>query len=278
MKNTPDFIGIGMQKAGTTWLAANLGRHPSVWTPPIKEIHYFDEVHVNPDWYQRRQGASLNNLKWLRAHNSNLPPKVISKEIAFWQHMRKRHINDIWYQSIWSSFHDSDKKAIGEITPDYSILPLEGVQHVYKLAPDAKIIILLRDPIDRNWSSVRMYAKEQHINPLECYKAQFIIDRSRIIQMLNTWEKTYSEDKFFIAFYEDIRTKPYWLLRSICNFLKIDFKREYFPHAREKVHVGKGMEMPNNILEYYKKEFYDDISFARDRFQGYAETWYNAYY
>ena len=38
----PDFLGIGAQKAGTTWLALNLGVHPQVWLPPIKELHYFD--------------------------------------------------------------------------------------------------------------------------------------------------------------------------------------------------------------------------------------------
>jgi hypothetical protein len=38
----PDFLVIGAQKAGTTWLYAQLQNHPQVWLPPIKEIHYFD--------------------------------------------------------------------------------------------------------------------------------------------------------------------------------------------------------------------------------------------
>lgn len=63
MKHAPDFICIGMQKAGTTWLAANLSKHPAVWVPPIKEIHYFDEVHVDPGWHIRRRNAAANNLK-----------------------------------------------------------------------------------------------------------------------------------------------------------------------------------------------------------------------
>ena len=39
----PDFIGIGAQKAGTTWLSHNLQRHPEIWMPGIKELHYFNE-------------------------------------------------------------------------------------------------------------------------------------------------------------------------------------------------------------------------------------------
>lgn len=278
MKNSPDFICIGMQKAGTTWLAANLGRHPKVWIPPIKEIHYFDEVHIDPDWYKRRQGASLNNLKRIGFQDPDSAPQAVLREIAFWKHMGERYINDDWYQSIWSTVYDGNKKVIGEMTPDYSILPLEGVKHVYKLAPNAKIIILLRDPIDRNWSSTRMYAREQQIDPSECFKEQFIIDRSKIVQMLNAWENVYSENKIFIAFYEDVAIRPYWLLESICNFLEVDFKNEYFSHATKKVHVGKIAEMPENVLQHYKRIFYDDISFANDRFQGYAEKWYNTYY
>jgi hypothetical protein len=66
VKNTPDFICIGMQKAGTTWLAANLGRHPSAWIPSIKEIHYFDETHTHPGWHKRRLGESLFLRKLIR--------------------------------------------------------------------------------------------------------------------------------------------------------------------------------------------------------------------
>ena len=41
--STPDFIGIGAQKAGTTWLHRNLQAHPEIWMPTEKELHYFDE-------------------------------------------------------------------------------------------------------------------------------------------------------------------------------------------------------------------------------------------
>jgi hypothetical protein len=42
MKNgacLPDFIGIGAQKAGTTWLGHNLQLHPDVWMPRNRELH-----------------------------------------------------------------------------------------------------------------------------------------------------------------------------------------------------------------------------------------------
>ncbi len=279
MKNTPDFLCIGMQKAGTTWLAANLGQHPSVWIPPIKEIHYFDEVHVDPGWHVRRQGAATNNLKRFNTDNDSIPlsDKAVI-EMAFWQHLEQKDINDNWYESIWSFANNSDNKLLGEMTPDYSIIPLSGVEHVHKLAPNVKIVVLIRDPIERTWSSARMYAKEQGIDPLQCYKEQFIIDRSKIANMFEKWEHFFPKEQFFIAFYEDVAMRPYWLLEAVCSFIGVDFDQNYFLHANKKVHVGKSSEMPDTVLDFYKELFLEDISFARDRFKNYATTWYNTYY
>ncbi len=49
----PDFIGIGAQKAGTSWLTACLRAHPQIWMP-MKEIGFFSE------WYE----AGLERYEW----------------------------------------------------------------------------------------------------------------------------------------------------------------------------------------------------------------------
>jgi len=41
------FVGIGVAKTGTTWLAEYLKSHPEVCFSPIKEMHYFDEKYFN---------------------------------------------------------------------------------------------------------------------------------------------------------------------------------------------------------------------------------------
>src|SRR5881296_3927906 len=40
----PDFICVGPQKGGTSWLYQQLESHPDFWMPPIKELHYFDKL------------------------------------------------------------------------------------------------------------------------------------------------------------------------------------------------------------------------------------------
>src|SRR5215218_4596058 len=39
----PDFLCVGLQKAGTAWLYDQLELHPDFWMPPLKELHYFKE-------------------------------------------------------------------------------------------------------------------------------------------------------------------------------------------------------------------------------------------
>jgi hypothetical protein len=48
----PNFLILGAQKAGTTWLADVLGRQPGVFIPPAKELHYFSRHYRRgEDWY-----------------------------------------------------------------------------------------------------------------------------------------------------------------------------------------------------------------------------------
>ncbi len=40
----PDFLCVGAQKGGTSWLYQQLASHPDFWMPPIKEVRYFDKL------------------------------------------------------------------------------------------------------------------------------------------------------------------------------------------------------------------------------------------
>ena len=41
----PDFLCVGAQKAGTSWLYRQLELHPDFWMPPVKELHYLDNLN-----------------------------------------------------------------------------------------------------------------------------------------------------------------------------------------------------------------------------------------
>ena len=47
MMTSPTFLVIGAEKAGTTWLYDRLRRHPDIFMPDVKELHYFNHRNSN---------------------------------------------------------------------------------------------------------------------------------------------------------------------------------------------------------------------------------------
>jgi len=107
----PDFVVIGAQKSGTTSLYRYLAAHPSIVAADTKEVHFFD---VN---YPR-------GLDWYR---SNFPPRRQLERLAG---------------------RLGGRVLTGEATPYYLFHPLVP-QRMHALLPDARLIVLLRDPVDR---------------------------------------------------------------------------------------------------------------------------------
>jgi hypothetical protein len=110
----PDFIIIGAQKAGTSSLYRYLADHPLIEPAVAKEVHYFD-------WHFHR-GAS-----WYRAHF----PTVAAR---------------------WRSRMQGRPLLTGEASPYYLFHP-HAPQRVKALVPGAKLIVLLRDPVERTISA-----------------------------------------------------------------------------------------------------------------------------
>jgi hypothetical protein len=112
----PDFLIIGVQKAGTTSLYSYLSQHPGIIPAVDKEIHFFD----NP--CHRAKGEF-----WYRSH--------------FCTESEKHQLQEtIGYLPL-----------TGEATPSL-VFSYHTPKFVASLVPNVKLVILLRDPIDRAFS------------------------------------------------------------------------------------------------------------------------------
>lgn len=115
MRPLPDFLILGAQRSGTTSLARYLAQHPAVRTmASIKGAHYFDKN------YQR-------GLAWYRGHFPSTPYR---------SYVRRRTGFDL---------------VTGEGSPYYLLHPLVP-SRVAEVMPRAKLIAMLRDPIERAYS------------------------------------------------------------------------------------------------------------------------------
>jgi len=261
----PDFLGIGVQKGGTTWLYENLRNHPEIFMPRVKEIQYFNEIYVprHRTWIggHRKDGAQ----RALKAYLHGVPPD--KTDLAVVHSITSIAIgptSDEWYRRLFAL--SSAQQICGEITPEYSLLPRAGIIHAVKLSRGAKIILLLRDPIARNWSHIRMLMEKNNPGspePLKMLAWTDVVDRARYGDIYRRWCSAASPADVMVDTIDQISASPLSVLERVCRFLGIGFKQEYFARATQPVHVGnKHEEIPEDIYRFLREQLapiYDDI-------------------
>ena len=255
----PRFLGIGAQKAATSWLARNLAEHPAIWMPPIKEIHYFDRPanwrdpvrhYVDSDSNQGRSRGTAWDLKYDRV------PR-----------------DDDWYSSL---FEPAPDQIAGEITPGYSTLDSGEVGRVHALLPEAKILLMLRNPIERVWSQTMMYlARRNRPLPESDGELRDLLRLPRVRALteyprtIDTWSERYP--RFFIGFIEDVSFAPRELLFAVHDFLGVS--RIETPSLRRLVYSHAPGQIPVDVARMLALEYRDQIVELERRLGSYASFW-----
>ena len=195
----PRFLGLGVQKGGTTSLQRLLEQHPNVFLPRAKELHYF----------------SLHYAK-----------------------------GEAWYRSHFDEA--VAKQLCGEITPYYVFHP-QAHKRISQLLPQAKLIVLLRDPVERALSQY-FHSKRLGLEPLDLGKALEVeesrvsganevlihpdgrhqshqehsyLSRSRYEKQLPAWQKLYPPEQLLVMRSEDLFDKPDLVWERVLKFLEL---------------------------------------------------------
>jgi hypothetical protein len=166
----PDFIIVGAQKCGTTSLFEYIAQHPNVYEPSTKEIGYFDRYY------------NEKNIRWYRAQF----PSIIRKSYA--RHIRKQPF------------------ITGEASTGYILNP-HSLKRISQILPRAKIILLLRNPVDRAFSHYQ-HSVRDGVETLS-FAAALDMEEERIG---GKWLKTLEDGKYYdleIAFHAYLLTGVY---------------------------------------------------------------------
>jgi Sulfotransferase family len=277
----PDFIGIGAQKAGTTWLHRNLQAHPQIWMPKEKELHYFDEkIKQQGGLWSRLFGDRPTDKRWRRQAASRfkrLPRKQPWQDVAWDLRYFLRKPGDEWYASL---FEPGRGRVTGEATPDYAILDEDTIAHAHDLMPDAKIIFMMRNPIERPWSAMdmRLRLKGQEVHEVKDRKFYRRFDnkgsrlRTDYLRTLENWGAFYPREQVFVGFLEDVSLFPRELLRSLYEFLGVDPSVEH-GDATRKIHSGLQDTIPTRFAVHLARAYREQIKELAGRFGGYASFW-----
>lgn len=284
-----DFLGIGAQKAGTSWLWENLRDRFNIRMPPRKELHYFDRSPRYPSDSHLASKYLSSRLFGKKRYHKDFRDKFRNE---LWEAVKKRNgaelgwvlryflgkYGDDWYLSLFRGENDAIK---GEITPSYSMLDLEDVKRIRNMFPDLKIILLLRNPIDRAWSQVRflsMIGRFDGIGDVDNIKDFIDIPeqslRSDYIRTIDIWSSCFPGEQIFIDFYDRIIQEPDKLILDILKFLGAETTSfTTTEKLRIKVNSSPEMIIPMEIKRYLAGKYHPELEKLSNLLGGYSEIW-----
>jgi hypothetical protein len=228
----PDFLIVGAQKAGTTWLWDMLDNHPGTDLPKRKEPHFF--------------ASSENFSKGLESYwplfNERAPDRLTGEASTS-------------YLSDRVAFFYNDENRL-EYDNSLPLVPELVAKHV----PDAKLIVSLRDPVARAISAYFHYMREGKL-PVLSGLTRTVTEhpRLRILELgdyakhLAPWLATFPRDRVLVlVFEEDIVANPGQGLEKLYGFLDLD--KNYAPDNQHKK-ANKSWNWTQTVASYYAGPF-----------------------
>src|SRR5881398_2331612 len=208
----PDFLCIGAHKAGSTWLYQQLDSHPDFWMPPVKELHYLDQLSrvqraAGPRCRDERVRRFLERLQSLSAEPG------------------------IDLENYGRLFEPKASLLSGDISPNYSTLGNKVIRQVVGYFPNLKVMFLARDPVERVWSHLSMEVHYRQIEPFDPTNIDEVdrnlsrrgmLLRSYPSAVVARWKRYVHPDLFRVYFFDDLQRNPTELRRSILRFLDAD--------------------------------------------------------
>ena len=244
LRGLPDFVIIGAMKTGSTSLYGFIVQHPAVAPPPsAKTLQYFFRYYkFGESWYRSKFPTNLQKYYFYKKTNQKL--------------------------------------ITGEASPSYLFFPIVP-SRMKKVLPDVKLIVTLRNPVDRAYShyyhtkrlrgetlsfenAIKMEEercageKEQMIKdpdylPLH-YKEHSYLARGVYVDQLENWFKYYDRRQFLILATEDFRKNSQRTMDYVFDFLGV---RPFQVENLSDLNVGDYKPMNEDtrkfLVEYFKR-------------------------
>ena len=273
------FVCIGAQKSGTTWLARVLATHPDLFITPVKEIHYFDHVagiteHLS-DKKRRSRYRKYHQRMWtqwgqFREHRD---------QWGWYRHYMSNPIDDAWYAGLFK--YRGRKAFAGEITPEYAILGRKGLSHIKRVAPDARVLFIMRNPVDRTWSQVlhqcRVRGLDANRQPTDAIIAMLAETRfgelGDYAQTLDDMAAIFRPDQTLALFYEEMHQDRLNALEQVCGFIGIGFDPSYFGELGRRFNRSQEAALPEPVRAHLRDVYRTQAAAVRRRLGHIPKSW-----
>ncbi|GII97634.1 sulfotransferase family protein [Sediminihabitans luteus] len=199
-------LGVGAQKAGTTWLYDHLDRTPGIELSPIKELHFFDT------WYLGGPQAMKELRQRSRAEGGRIAHNYSAEKAARLLAILDRSLMLDFdrYFAHFERIGDPSSPFVGEITPAYALLSAENFGEIKRACNDrgmqVKVVFLMREPVDRMRSAARMTVATKGAESFEDTYRRLLsmrphVDRGRYEKQVPALREVFGDD-LYVTFYE----------------------------------------------------------------------------
>ncbi len=153
------FFCVGAAKAGTSWLHAQMAAHPECHFRALKELHYFDAIDGGRlDKERARHAAEHERVIAWAGNEPTDRQAALMRDRAEWLDVLARGHEDREAYLTYLTNGAGEARVVGDVTPAYALLSRARLESMAGMAPDVRVLYLLRDPVERLWSHVRMIA------------------------------------------------------------------------------------------------------------------------
>ena len=223
---------------------------------------------------QKGGTTTLHHL--LRGHQQVFLPKC--KEVHFFSLNYKN--GSTWYESHFKYANANQIK--GEITPLYLYDP-RAPKRISEMIPEAKLITLLRDPVERALSHI-FHAKKRGFENLKPYDAihaekerlkagnQFsfqkhsYVSRSRYLEQLERYEKLFPENNMLIIKSEELFDNKSTAWQTIQNFLEIEIMPNPSNMPVANAGEGEAAQTDQYLINILREELAETVHGIKDRY------------
>ncbi|MBI1813479.1 MAG: sulfotransferase [Deltaproteobacteria bacterium] len=250
----PDFLIVGPQRTGTTWLHAHLRYHPQIMLAEPKELFFFSSLKT-PDSPRYRS----NELGWYLQFFHEPLWRVVFRNL-----MSVRLYRELYRPQVR-----------GEATASYATLDRDVIQEIAALKPDIKIVLMIREPIDRAWSHAkkdlvrnkgRKFA-EVSAGEFERFFAEpYQRQCARYVEQIDNWSVYLRPGNLLVGLFDDVDAQPEALLLEVMRFLGVASDRRYISGAvSEPVNPTGVSTIPEQYRRRLEALLKDDIIRLKER-------------
>jgi len=226
-------IGLGATKAGTSWLYRYLCDHPECHFRGPKELHFFDTQKLGTrDQALEHLDVDIATVRTRldEGWEGQARRRAYLAELEEWRSVLADEAADTGRYMDFLKKDAGEARVLGDMTPAYGQLSETGLGQILKSVPGARFIFLMRDPVERLWSNIRMVAGRQARDPERRAEVAKRIARNYVREgdamlearsdyagMLGRMQAAIPADQLFVGFYERLFSAT--TLERICAFL-----------------------------------------------------------